>query len=89
MCPPHAAKGKFLGIFKSRMSRPDGVAQLVGSHSQSERSPVQFPVRAHARVAFSVPGQGSCKRQAIDVSLSHQCFSPSLSPSLPLSLKEK
>ena len=33
------------------------------------------------------PSQGECKRQLIDVSLSHQCFSPSLSPSLPLSLK--
>ena len=27
------------------------------------------------------------KKQPIDVSLQHQCFSPSLSPSLPLSLK--
>ena len=38
---------------------------------QSERSPVRFLVRAHA----------------CDASLSHQCFSPSLSPFLPLSLK--
>ena len=30
---------------------------------------------------------GACKRQLIHVSLSHRCFSPSFSPSLPLSLK--
>ena len=33
------------------------------------------------------PRLGVCERQPIDVSLSHSCFSPSLSPSLPLSLK--
>ena len=33
------------------------------------------------------PQLGACKRQPIDVSLTQQCFTPSLSPSLPLSLK--
>ena len=33
------------------------------------------------------PWLGACKGQLIDVSLAHQCFSPSLSPSHPLSLK--
>ena len=53
-------------------------------------------------VAGSIPGEGTClgcrfspwlgrflahtKRQPIDVSLSSQCFSPSLSPFLPLPL---
>ena len=37
------------------------------------------------RVQSSV--QGACERQPIHVSLSHWCFSPSLSPSLVLSLK--
>ena len=55
----------------------------LGVIPQSKRSPVQFLVRAHAWVAGSVPW----KRQPINVSLSHQCFSPSLSPSLTLSLK--
>ena len=33
------------------------------------------------------PQLGVCKKQPIHVSLSHRCFSPSLSPSLPLSLE--
>ena len=33
------------------------------------------------------PQLGACERQPIDVSLTHQHFSPSLSPSLPLSSK--
>ena len=52
---------------------------------KSERSPVRFPVRAHALLAGSVPIWGMFGSQPMDVSLSHQCFS--LSPSLPLSLK--
>ena len=39
------------------------------------------------QVVGSVPSQGACERQPIIVCLSHRCFSPSLSPSLPLSLK--
>ena len=51
------------------------------------------------KVASSIPSQGTylgcgrgpqlgvCKRQQMGVSLAHQCSSPSLSPSLPLSLK--
>ena len=46
---------------------------------------VQFPVGAHAWVAGSVPWSGS--RESTDVSLSHRCFSPFHSPSLPLSLE--
>ena len=62
----------------------DSVAQLVGLSSLKR---VQFSVKAHAWGAGSVPSSGSYKRQPIHVSLSHQCFSLSLSPSLPLSLK--
>ena len=54
---------------------------------------------ANQRVAASIPSQGTClgcgpgpqlgayKRQLINVSLARQCFCPSLSPSLTLSLK--
>ena len=52
---------------------------------QSKKSLVQFPVRAHDWVVGLVPGGGTYQRQPTDVSL-HQCFSPSLSPSFPLSL---
>ena len=45
-----------------------------------KRSPVQFPVRALAWTAGGVPGWDV--REATD-----SCFSPSLSPFLPLSLK--
>ena len=58
------------------------MAQWVGYRPQSKMSPVQFPAKAHAYVVGSVPGQGT-----YNVSLSHGCFSPSLSPSTPLSLK--
>ena len=58
----------------------------LGIVPQSKRSLVQFLVRAHAWVVGSVPGQGMFERQPIDVSLSHRCFSPSLSPSLHLTL---
>ena len=52
----------------------------------SKRLPVQFSVRAHAWVAGSVLAQCAGERQPINVSLSHRCFSPSISPYLPLSL---
>ena len=42
---------------------------------------VQFPVKAYAQAVHSVPGQGAYRRQPMDVSLSRQCFSISLSPS--------
>ena len=61
----------------------------VGCVLFHKRSQVQFPVRAHAWVVGSVPGQGVYGRQPVNVSLSHQCFSHSLNPSLPLSLKSK
>ena len=54
---------------------------------QSKRLLVQFLVRVHAWVAGSVPSRDLYERKPIDVSLSHRCFSPFLSPSLPLSLK--
>ena len=54
---------------------------------QSKGSRVRFPGRAHAWVAGSVPSWGAYERPLIDVCLSHLCFSPSLPPSLPSSLK--
>ena len=66
-----------------------GQHDQLGVFLQSERSPVWFLVRAHAWVVGQVPGWGACERRLIDVSLSHQCFSPSLSPSLPLSQEDK
>ena len=64
-----------------------GWLSSLGVILQSKRSPVWFPVRAHSCVLSLVPGQGTYERQPINVSLSHRCFSPSLSPCLPFSLK--
>ena len=60
----------------------------MGVILQSKRLSVQFLVRAHAWVVSLVLGQGLYERQLINVSLSHQCFSFSLSPSFS-SLKKK
>ena len=49
----------------------------------SNKSPVQFLVRAWAWVLGSVPSWGAYERQPINVSLSLRFFSPLLSPSLP------
>ena len=59
----------------------------LGIVQQRGMSLVWLLIRAHAWIAGSVPVQGVYKSQPINVSLSHQCFSPSLFPSLPLSLK--
>ena len=61
---------------------------------QSQMSQVRFPVMAHARVGDQVPS-GGCVRDnwsmylshISDVSVAYWCFSPSLSPFLPFSLK--
>ena len=59
----------------------------LGIIPQGERLPIRFLVRAHALVAGLVPSLGTYERQPIDISLSHRCFSPSLSLSFALSLK--
>ena len=58
----------------------------LGVVLQSEVSPLQFLMRAHAWFAGLDPSQGVYKRQPINASLSDWCFSPS-SPTCPLSLK--
>ena len=57
----------------------------VGRASSHKEKGSSVPVRAHTWVAGSVPRQVWNEKQPVDVSLSHQCFSTSLS----LSLKEK
>ena len=71
---------------KNGQSGPDWYAWL-GIVLQSERSLVQFPVRAQAWVAVWVPGQGKYRRQP------YQCFSLttmflSLSSSFPSPLSK-
>ena len=52
---------------------------------QSERSPGRFPVRAHDWVATS--SWSGCRWEATYQCFSHTSMFPSLSPSLPLSLR--
>ena len=79
----HDTQTKYL---KSNIfSGPDSVGWSV--IPQYKRKPIQFPVRAPAWVVGLVFGGGAYGRHPIDDSLSHPCFSPSLSSSLPLSLK--
>ena len=64
------------------------VAQLVMCWpAKQKRLPVQFLVRAHAWVAGLAPSWDAYKRQPINVSPLHRCFSPSFSLPSPLSKK--
>ena len=68
-----------------------GALSCLGIVLQTERPQVQFCVRAHAWVAALVPGQGTYKRQPVDVffltlvflSLFSPLHSPLSQPSLP------
>lgn len=53
-------------------------------HPVIERFWLQFPVRVHISVVSLILGLGAYRRQLINVSLLHQCSSPSL----PLFLKQ-
>ena len=66
---------------------PDLRGSVGWASSSRQRSPVRFLARTHAWVADLDPSRGTIERQPIDASLSDQYFSPSLSLSLPLSLK--
>ena len=76
-------------VHRRSLSSDQWLSVAVGVVLQSERSPVRLLVRAYTWVAGSVPIWDAYERQSIDVSLSHQCFSPSLSPAILLSLKNK
>ena len=80
--------GDFIIFIKTRDHEPWLVwLSRLSASLRAKRSPVQFPVREHACVVEPGAQLGACERQLIDVSLTHRCFSPSLSHSLPLSLK--
>ena len=61
------------------------VAQWIGCRPQTSSVPGQGACLCHGPGAWL----GTCERRLTHVSLAHRCFSPSLSPSLPLSLKNK
>ena len=59
----------------------------MGYDSVVKKKPLPCPGQGTRLVPGSVPGWGRCERRLINVSLSHRCFSPSLSPALPFSLR--
>ena len=65
-------------------------SQMAQTECQLENQKVSGSVPSQSTHLGCWPGSqsGACERQPIDVSLAHQCFSPSLSPSFPLSLKK-
>ena len=78
------------GLIKTQITALTSVVQLVGcclAKWKVTSSIPRFPVRTHACVVGSVPCWGMHEKQLVNVSLSHQCFSSFLSPSLPPSLK--
>ena len=85
----HQCVFKYLVQLKFTTYALTHVDHFVGHLSAKRKVATWFLIRAHAWVVGSVPGQGMYERQLIDVSLSHQSFSPSLSPSFSRSLKNK
>ena len=64
-----------------------GVAQWIEHRHGNQRVASLIPNQGTCLGWGPGPWLGVCERQPVDVSLTHQCFSSSLSPSLPISLK--
>ena len=89
--PALATEGPWIGWVSPTLKH--SLVALAGVTQWTECRP------ANQRVAGPIPSQGTglgcgpgpqleaCERQLINVSLTYQCFSPSLSPPSPLSLK--
>lgn len=76
-----------LNIYKITVNNTlNGVSQLLAHHPTKRKVIIWLPIRAHSW-KDSVSGGRAYERQLIVASLSHWCFYPFLSPSLPLSLK--
>ena len=64
-----------------------GVAQWIEGQLATQKVSGPIPSQGTCLGYGPRPQWGVCERQPIDVSITHRCLSPSLSPSLPLSLK--
>ena len=79
--------GHIVYVFLKNMEWPRLVwLSGLGIILQTKRSPVRFLGQGTRLGCRPCPWLGVCERQPSDVALTHQYFSPSLSPSLPLSL---
>ena len=65
------------------------VAQLVEHRLVKQKVAGLIPSQGTCLGCGPLPNGGVCERQPINISFTHQCVSPSLPPSLPLSLKNK
>ena len=65
----------------------NGMAQFVGCRPTKQKVTSSIPSQGTCLNYGLVSSCGMCKRQLIDACLTHWCFSPSFSSSLPLSLK--
>ena len=72
---------------KNKFTAMAGMAQLVGLRPTKQKVASSIPCQGARLDCGFGPRQGTYEKQSINVSLSHKCFSPFLSPSLPLSLK--
>ena len=64
-----------------------GVAQWMEHLPVNERVANSIPSQGTCLGCGPGPWLGACERDLVSVSLTHLCFSPSLSLSLPISLK--
>ena len=64
-----------------------GVAQWIECWPLNQKVTSSIPTEGTCLGCRPGPHLGACDRQPVDVSLAHWCFSPSLSPFLPFSLK--
>ena len=76
-------------IYKSTLA---GVAQWIEHQPVNLKVAGSFPGRGTCPGCWPGPQLGACERQPIDISFTHQCFSPSLAFSLKINkafLKKK
>ena len=64
-----------------------GVAQWVGCHPANRKLTCLIPSQGRCLHCGPGPQWGTREKQSVDVSPTYQCFTPSGSPSFPLSLK--
>ena len=74
-------------FIRSQISALAGVTKWVGHHPTNRKVTGLIPNWDTLLGHRPGPQLGVCKRQPIDVSVAHQCFSSSLSPSFSPSLK--
>ena len=76
-------------LSKKKRGALTAVAHLAECRPAKQKVSGSISWSGHMPGLWSGPWLGCVQEATIDVSLTHQCFSSSLSPSLPLCLKKK